>query len=644
LQVGLFHVSAAAERFAFAPLAIATVLLTLVTQWRWGAAGTALARRDLDAIAGSWHALGWWRVAAVLVSLPTALRIVRALVAPPLAWDALTYHLPRAVEWVQRGTIVPLPGPDAATYYTHFPPYGEIYLAWALAATHSDAWLFAVAAWTCVGVLLGAYALARTCGATSPAAAASAAASATIPAVASLVSASYVDNVALATLLVAMTFVLRALANWRTSDAVAAGVTLGLLLGTKSSAFPLAAVLGAWAGLAALVTRERSVARTRALALAAVAAAVVASPPLIRAFLDTGNPLYPLEVSAGPLLHLPGNTLLRETMAAGTVDAREVLQALFGWTTWSRDYDHLGLGPAALGLLALAVVGAVRAGRAALASSTLVAVIAVAIVAPAFSPSVRSLWVFWAPASPRLVAGAVCLAAALATRSGATWMLWALALVSAAASVPRGMGLAEWRGIAAIWPVAAVVAGGAFVAWYGARRQQWRRVTAVCGALAVFVPAAVAPVRTSIRMAVYEEAARGETFDLHRLALTEASAWPLWRELDQRPALRLAIAAGFTGPGHNWYRYPLYGAHFQHAVRYVPVTADGALRSYRDPALADEACAQCWLERLRTSGIDAVVVLPPPTFEAAWARARPDQFSELGLGSAVVFLVQPPSK
>lgn len=640
LQVGLFHVSAAAERFAFAPLATATVLLTLVTQWRWGAAGAALARRDRDAIAAAWHALGWWRVAAVLVSLPTVLRIVRALVAPPLAWDALTYHLPRAVEWVQRGTIVPLPGPDAATYYTHFPPYGEIYLAWALAATHSDAWLFAVAAWTCAGVLLGAYALARTCGATSPAAAAGAAASAAIPAVASLVSASYVDNVALATLLVSMTFVLRALASWRTSDAVAAGVTLGLLLCTKSSAFPLAAVIGAWAALAALVTRERNVARTRALALAVVAAGVVASPPLIRALLDTGNPLYPLEVSVGPLLHLPGNALLRETMAAGTVDAREVLQALFGWATWSRDYDHLGLGPAALGLIALAVVGAIRAGRAALATSTLLAVVGVAIVAPAFSPSVRSLWVFWAPASPRLVAGAVCLAAALATRSGATWMLWALAVVSAAASVPRGIGVAEWRGLAAIWPVVAVVASGALIAWRGARRQQWRRVIAACGALAVFVPAAVAPVRQRIRMAVYEEAARGEAFDLHRLALTEASAWPLWRELDQRPALRLAIAAGFTGPGHNWYRYPLYGAHYQHAVRYVPVTADGALRSYRDRTLADEACAPCWLERLRASDIDAVVVLPPPTFEAAWARARPGEFSELALGTAAVFLVR----
>lgn len=641
LQVGLFQISAAAERFAFAPLAATTVLLTLAAQARWGTAGMMLARRDVSAIGAAWRTLGAWRLAAVLVSLPTALRLVRTLVAPPLAWDALTYHLPRAVEWVQHGGVAPLPGPDAATYYTHFPPYGEVYLAWALAATHSDAWLFAVAAWTCLGIVLGAYALARTCGAAPPAAAAGAGASAAIPAVASLVSAHYVDNVALATLLVAMTFVLRTLASWRTVDALAAGVSLGLLLGTKSSAFPLAAALAAWAVVAAVVARRRDAPRT--LAVAVLAASVVTAPPLVRAFVDTGNPLYPLDVAVGPW-HLVGNALLRETMAAGTVDVGEVVRALFGWTVWSRDYDHLGLGPAALGLLALAVAGAARAGRAALATSALLAVAVVAIVVPAFSPSVRSLWVFWAPASPRLVAGAVCVAAALATRSAATRTLWVLALVSAALSVPRGIGPAEWRGLAAIWPVAAVVAVGAVLAWRFAGRQQWRFVMAICGALVVFVPAAVAPVRQRIRTAVYEEAARGAAFDLHRLALSEASAWPLWRELEQRPALRLAVAAGFTGPGHNWYRYPLYGARLQHAVRYVPVTTDGALRSYRDQTLAAEACADCWLDRLRTARIDAVVLLPPPTFEAAWARARPGQFSELALGTATAFLVRPPGR
>ncbi|MEZ5417587.1 MAG: hypothetical protein R2708_09600 [Vicinamibacterales bacterium] len=641
LQVALFLASTAAGLFAFAPLATATVLLTLVAQARWGTAGAALARRDLSAVAAAWQSLGWWRVVALLVTLPAALRVVRALVSPPLAWDALTYHLPRAVEWVQRGTFAPLPGPDAATYYTHFPPYGEVYFAWALAATHTDAWLFAVAGWTWAGVWLGGYALARTMGAAPPAAAAAACAGAGLPAVASLVSAHYVDNVALATLLVAITFVLRTLAGWRVADALAAGAALGLLLGTKSSALPVAAVIAVWAGLTALAGRRP--AAPRALAVAAIAGGVLAAPPLIRAFLDTGNPLYPLQVSLGSLVHLPGNALLTETMGSGEIEVGAVLRALFGWAPWSSGYDHLGLGPAAVGLLGLAAVGTARVGRAGVATSGLLAAIALAIVVPVFSPSVRALWAFWTPASPRLVAGAVGLAAALAARAGATPLLWGLAAVSAAASIPRGLGPAEWRGIAATWPLVLVAVAVAALARYLVRREQRPLAVAACAALAVVVPASVAPVRQSLRAVVYQEAARGEAFDLHRLGLGEASAWPLWRELDHRPATRLAVAAGFTGPGHNWYRYPLYGSRLQHDVRYVPVTADASLRSYRDPSLTDAACEACWLDRLRTAHVDALVVLPPPTLEAAWARGRPDRFVEIGgLGSATVFLLRAP--
>ena len=643
LQVGLFLVSTAAGRFAFAPLVTATALLTLVTQARWGAAAGVLAQRDVAAARDVWRALGPWRIVAVVVTLPAALRVVRALVAPPLAWDALTYHLPRAVEWVQHGTFAPLPGPDASTYYNHFPPYGEVYFAWALAATRTDAWLFAVAAWTWVGVWIGGYALARTIGAAPPAAAAAASAGAAVPAVASLVSAHYVDNVALATLLVALTFVLRTLAHWRAADALAAGVTLGLLLGTKSSALAVALVIGAWACVAAVV--ERAPAARQALAVAALAVGVLAAPPFVRAFVDTGNPLYPLEVTAGSLLHLPGNPLLTETMRVGQVDTGAVLRALFAWAPWSPEYDHLGLGPASVGLLALAVVGAARAGRAGAATSALLATVALAIVLPTLSPSVRALWAFWTPASPRLLVGAVCIAAAVAARSGATPVLWALAVVSATAAVPHGVGPAEWRGIAATWPVALVAAAVAAVSWRFARRAQWRLAVAAGGALAVIVPAGVAPVRDGIRMDVYQDAARGAAFDLHRLAVGEASAWPAWRALHARPPTRLAVAAGFTGPGHNWYRYPLYGARLQHSVRYVPVTADGRLHSYRDPLLADAACETCWLDRLQTAHIDALIVLPPPTLEVAWARARPEHFVEIGgLGSATVFLLGAPDR
>lgn len=643
LQVALFLVTAAVGQFAVGPLLGLTVLLTLVAQWRRGGHATALVRQDVACANDTWRALGWWRVAAVLAALPVALRVARALVSPPLAWDALTYHLPRAAEWVQHGTFAPLPGPDAAVYYNHFPPYGEVYFAWALAAAGTDAWLFAIGAWAWAGVWLGGYGLARTLGAQPGPAAASAFAGACLPAVASLVSANYVDNAALATLLVALTFTLRMLDTWRAADALAAGLAVGLLVGTKSSAMPVAVVLGMATCLVAALRGTPG--RWRAVAVAAIGTALVAAPPLVRAWLDTGNPLFPLDVSLGPLGRLAGDPQLTAMMRTGEIDWQAVWRSLFGWSPWSAEYDHLGLGPAAPGLVVLAGLATARAGRRGAFASALLAAVAVAVVAPIFSPTVRALWAFWTPASPRLVAAAVSLAAALAARSGGTPLLWGLALVSAAASVPRGIGPSEWRGLAALWPLVPVVAAMACATWMAARAGRLATALAVLGALAFVAPAGVVPVRDRIRMDVYREAATGEAFDLHRLARAEASAWPLWQQLERRPATRLALAAGFTGPGHNWYRYPLYGARLQHAVHYVPVTADGRLRSYLDDGLKDAACRACWLDRLEAARIDALVILPPPTVEVDWARSLPDRFAEVpGMGSATAFLVQAPPR
>jgi hypothetical protein len=640
LQVALFLVTAAAGRFAPGPLLGLTVLLTLVAQWRWGGRAAGLVRQDVASAGDAWRTLGWWRVAAALAALPAAVRVARALVSPPLAWDALTYHLPRAVEWVQHGTIAPLPGPDAAVYYNHFPPYGEVYFAWALAATGTDAWLFATGAWAWAGVWLGGYTLARTLGALPGAAVASAFAGACLPAVAGLVSAHYVDNAALATLLVALTFTLRALDTWRVADALGAGLAVGLLVGTKSSAMPVAVVLGTATCLIAV--RRRAPGGWRAAALAALAAGLVAAPPLVRAWIDTGNPLFPLDVSLGPFGRLAGDSQLTAMMRTGEIDWPGVARSLFGWSPWSAEYDHLGLGPAALGLLVLAALGTARAGRRGALASTLLAAVGVAVVAPTFSPGVRALWAFWTPASPRLVAAAVAIAAALAARSYGPAPLWALAVLSALQSVPRGIGPSEWRGLAAVWPLVPVVAAMALAVWKTARGGRFAPAIAALGALAVVVPAGVAPVRDRIRMDVYREAASGDAFDLHRLARAEASAWPLWEQLDRRPPTRLALAAGFTGPGHNWYRYPLYGARLQHAVLYVPVTEDGRLRSYLDADLPVAACQACWLARLEAARIEALVILPPATFEADWARALPGRFIEVpGMGTTAAFLVQP---
>jgi hypothetical protein len=221
--------------------------------------------------------------------------------------------------------------------------------------------------------------------------------------------------------------------------------------------------------------------------------------------------------------------------------------------------------------------------------------------------------------------------------------LWGLAATSALLAMPRGISGTEWAALFATWPGIATAAGGTWLVWRLARAGRLAWALAACGIVATLVPAAAGPVRARLRARVYQDAANGDAFDVHRLARAESGAWPLWEQLEHRPATRIALAAGFTGPGHNWYRYPLYGASLQHDIRYVPVTRDARLRSYLDPALEQAACRDCWLERIDAAAIDALVLLPPPTFEAAWARALPERFTEVhGLGSATAFLVMRP--
>lgn len=640
VQVALFLLLSAAGQFAYRPLASSVVALTALACWR-PADVVILARRDVAAALGAWRALGWWRVVAIAVSLPSALRLVRALVSPPLAWDALTYHLPRAVEWVQHQRFTPLPGPDAATYYSYFPPFGDVVLAWALAATGSDAWLFAVGAWSWIGVAGGAYALARTLGAPTSAAGAAAFAGASLPAVSGYVSANYVDNLALATLLGALTFALRLAANWSRTDALACGLALGLLLGTKSSGLPLVAIVAGWIAIGAAKARTSKAARS--CALAALAAVAIAAPPFVTAAIDTGNPLYPIDLSLGAFVRLPGHPQLTAMMESGQIDWTAVRDSVFGWRPAAPAFDVLGLGPGALLLPVLAILGMRRVTHVPRASVALLLLVALSAVASTFAPSARALWAFWAPVTARFAAPAACVLIAFAALARWPGVLWGIAGVSAFVALPRGIGAVEWRGLAEAAPIVAAAVALLLVAWrLAATGRLWPALSIACVTI-IATTTGAAPIRDRLRTPAYEAAARGDAFDLHGLARGEAGAWPLWQQLEHRPGLRLALSAGFTGPGHNWYRYPLYGVRLQHAVVYIPVTADGGLVSYQRPEeLRAVTCQPCWADRLRTEKVAVLAVIPPLSIEAEWARSMGDAFAEVpGLGSAAVFVVQP---
>src|SRR5262245_47079095 len=102
---------------------------------------------------------------AGLIAVPLALLTfacwMRASVAPPLAWDALTYRLVKAARWTQGSGLYLEDSPDAWGYYRWFAWIGDAVWAWAMVATHDDLLLGTANAAITAWVVLAALACAR---------------------------------------------------------------------------------------------------------------------------------------------------------------------------------------------------------------------------------------------------------------------------------------------------------------------------------------------------------------------------------------------------------------------------------------------------------------------------------------------------
>src|SRR5262249_31604721 len=67
--------------------------------------------------------------------------VVRALLVPPLGWDAITLHAVKAGSWVQAGTLLPLVRPRAWSAWADHPPRRRLFATLPLLAVHGDLFL-----------------------------------------------------------------------------------------------------------------------------------------------------------------------------------------------------------------------------------------------------------------------------------------------------------------------------------------------------------------------------------------------------------------------------------------------------------------------------------------------------------------------
>lgn len=583
---------------------------------------------------------GGWIFGALTVLVGVA--TIRGLVAPPLGWDGLTYHLLKAGRFVQSGALVTERAPDAWRYYEYFPLGGDLLWAWAMLPFRSGLLIALVDLGIWAAVVLGVYASARQLGASLRLATLAAAAVGALPAVVVFLSTGYVDNVTLAFFALGSVFVLRVLAG-AVAEAPLATVALSCMVGVRLTTAPLLA-LGGLLVFAAVLRGPGSLGRRLGAVAACLAVGLLGAPTYLRSWLEQGSPFHPIRVVVAGQVLSEGEPALYDTLDRVISATPEDRRSQPGWASLfyasAPEGWYANPGPGAAILVGLGSLGAaVLLRRRRWGAVLWLGFSAVVLLGSLWTEEMTVYRVSdWAHTVGRLLLpgfGALGLLAAgvagsrferlgamlLAVATGAG-ILW---------SLPRGLSAAELPGTAVLLVVLAVllVALALLARWIRQGGARWSALAG--GLLVVALGLGVADaVRAGQRYPLYQAAAvfPGGLYHLHPLNQYHIAAWPIWRELDQPGPLRVAVFAGWDGRGHNIYRFPLLGSRLQNLVLYVPVTRDGSVvNSSEFEEISKRADFRSWLGRLVAARVDIVVSLAPAIgIEAYWIEQSPELF------------------
>jgi len=243
----------------------AAVAIALVSRTRgWEGPGPSPAGADAAIRRGVVAAL------ALLFLTEAAL----ALLAPPMNWDSMTYHLPRVMYWSQNGTTSFFP--THITRQDWLQPGAEYVLLHLQLLSGGDRLLNLVQWLASIGTVIASSAIAAELGAGTAGQGLAAVATATVP-MAVLQSSSTQNDLVVGFWISCMVFfVLRLRRTGRLLDALGAGLALGLALLTKGTAGLFAAPF------VATVFWPPSARRVKVLALMTVVALGLNAPFLLR--------------------------------------------------------------------------------------------------------------------------------------------------------------------------------------------------------------------------------------------------------------------------------------------------------------------------------------------------------------------------
>lgn len=198
---------------------------------------------------------GWTVVLAALASGILLATGIVAAATPVNTWDALSYHMPRQVYWLQNGTVAHYPAHDLRQL--QMPPLAEYIGAHLMALSGGDGWAGSIQWLALVATALVASAVARLMGAAGRGQALAALLVASLPAAASQAT-NGKNDIVLALWVMILAYLAAGLLVERTASprrALEVGGALGLAVLTKGTAYVVAAPLCVAIGVAWIVFR-----------------------------------------------------------------------------------------------------------------------------------------------------------------------------------------------------------------------------------------------------------------------------------------------------------------------------------------------------------------------------------------------------
>ncbi len=552
-----------------------------------------------------------------VLALPYAWRALGVVIVD---WDGLNYHAYKVARWVQEGSLVRIEAPNPYDWTASYPAAHEAFVAQLTGVLRNELLAKTVNLPLIAGLVAALTALGSRLRLPPEVSLAGALMVVGTPALFGWAATTYVDHLLALGLVASLLFTLRAAHHagkglpWR--DALLAGVAMGLALGAKYSALPLALLLGA----AHLGLGLRRPDRLRATAVALVsfggAAALVGGFWYLQNWWVTGSPVWPVPVGPFEGAHDPLRSW-DDASILGTlpwlVETQRLYHALTGHG--AQGWNHIGLGrkwPMLVGLVGLGIPVMLVAGLRDLWRRRPVKERGWLLVGVATLLMLQT-WLslpYWNDdgallsntrfAMPGLCVAVLGAAAALHWLRLPAWVLGVVALLALgldAATLDLHLpGLDGWRWW--VLGVTAVVAGGLAMAW--------RRVrSAVAPALALLLLAGTLGAwpllswRETHRHGWYATSWEGH-------ATRIADYVPCLEALDELGPDRPTALSSERFPS---YFYPFLGPFWQRPAFFVPVrpglpgnTYLGGRPSQRpfDPEL--------WASNLDTLGVEVLVV------------------------------------